>query len=271
MITEMQLKELLDEQTKAFEKMLAPIFTENKKIKAELQVLSAKLAVFMGQEDELYDEIESVEDGDGNRGKFKPVVNRKARSYASKVALPASTPIDLRNRFIRLEDHKEHLLLTEKSKNCVLVGVPEMDTDKSTENADQTLLTTILLNAEVKEESVTDSFRHGESKLAKDGKKLPRILKIKTNSEETRELILRSFRSNRPDTLPSKVYMRRDYTQTELQVDWQLRQECHKRNTKAGLHQYIVRDLQIVELKKTPYRPYNASADKTSATAVKEK
>jgi hypothetical protein len=56
--------------------------------------------------------------------------------------------------------------------------------------------------------------------------------------------------------------MRRDYTQIELQVDWQLRQECRDRNSKSGLHQFVVRDLRIIELKGIlqPYvaRPLNS-------------
>jgi hypothetical protein len=283
MIDLAKLNEILTQQNETFAKMLIPIITENKKIKLELQVLSAKLAVLMGEQDELYDGIDGVEDGgaedDGGGGaKFKPVVNRKPHTYAQKVALPASTPIELRNRYIKLANHKEHMQLAEKAKNCVLVGVPEMDTDENTENADAILIEKILLDASIDSNThLITTFRHGKAKMDKVGKailgrnglKLPRILKVKLDSEESREKLLMSFRRKRPDTLPNNTYMRRDYTQTELQVDWQLRQECRALNTKSGLHQFVVRDLQIVELKKAPHRPYNANdADKTCATAA---
>jgi hypothetical protein len=167
-------------------------------------------------------------------------------------ALPASAPISLRNKYQKLEDQKEQLQLAEKAKNCVFVGVPEMDSDVNTENNDETLIHMIMLNANLKPECAVKVFRHGKKTQGK-----PRILKIKMDCEETRESLLKSFRHNRPDTLPKNAYMRRDYTHTELQVDWQIRQECRERNTKSGLHQFVVRDLRIIELK-GELKPYNA-------------
>jgi hypothetical protein len=283
MIDQAKLHEILKQQNEVFAEMLAPIITENKKIKSELQVLSAKLAVFMGEQDELYEGLNgfedgSAEDGGGDGVKFKPVVYRKSRTYAQMAALPASTPIELRNRYTKLEDHKEHIQLVEKAKNCVLVGVPEMDTDENTVNADAILIDKILLDAAIDNTQLIANTRHGKAKLHmdgapkvdKNGRKLPRILKVKLDSEEARERLLKSFRLNRPDTLPSNAYIRRDYTQTELQVDWQLRQECRARNIKSGLHQFIVRDLRIVELK-GQHRPYNINAINVSETAAMEK
>jgi hypothetical protein len=93
--------------------------------------------------------------------------------------------------------------LAEKAKNCVLLGVPEMDTDKNTENIDAILIDRILLDAAIDHTHLIANFRHGKPKLDNHGQNRPRILKIKLDSEEAREKLLKSFRLSRPDTLPS--------------------------------------------------------------------
>jgi hypothetical protein len=52
-------------------------------------------------------------------------------------------------------------------------------------------------------------------------------------------------------------------------VDWQLRHECRTPNTASGLHQFIVRDLRIVE-RKGQRRPYNINANNASIAATNE-
>jgi len=264
MITFEEVEKLFEEQNKAFAKLLSdkidPLIAQNQLIIAENQILKRKVGILSAHVEsltgenifdtsaDLFDQHES--DENVKYATIEP--HKKKRSYAAVAALPASTPISLRNKYQKLEEQKEQLQLAEKAKNCVFVGVPEMDSDVNTENYDKTLMHTIMLNADLKPECAIKVFRHGKKT---DGK--PRILKIKMESEEARESFLKSLRHNRPDTLPKNAYVRRDYTQTELQVDWQLRHECRERNTKSGPHQFLVSDFRIIELK-GELKTYNA-------------
>jgi hypothetical protein len=52
------------------------------------------------------------------------------------------------------------------------------------------------------------------------------------------------------DIILSDTYIRPEtnYTKAVIQLDLQLQKECRQRNERSGLHQFVVRDLHIVEL-----------------------
>ena len=61
--------------------------------------------------------------------------------------------------------------------------------------------------------------------------------------------------------------MRRDYTPRELEIDSELRKECGKRNQQLGIIKYVVRDLEIHEIKNPKHAVIPRKTPKTATSA----
>jgi hypothetical protein len=185
---------------------------------------------------------------------FATVTRRNARS-APQRHLPMTASPSLMNRFDMLGLMSEMAQKDEKLRNAVIVNLPESGkNDLETDEIDSEIVSEIFHKAQLPKDDLLKVSRHGRKRQHK-----PRVLKVYTASEKTRNDFLAVFYKHKPIAGPSS-FCRRDLTVTELKIDGQARREAFEENRKAGVRQSTVRDLQLVELPKPhhPFRPITA-------------
>jgi len=180
-----------------------------------------------------------------------PNWNKVKRGLKAKT-VPSKASFEHQSRFGALNALKEFSTLEEKSKNVVIVGLPELADDAATNSADENLCQEVFRNA---------NLDATNCQVQRHGKKVPgrhQIVKILTDSKDIRDRVLKAFRQFRPSALPKTAYVRRDMTPTELEHDRLCKQECYELNKKEGKRRFIVRDLNVIELKKEHWEDFRA-------------
>lgn len=134
----------------------------------------------------------------------------------------------------------------EKSCRAVIERLPEKATETETKESDTKTLEKIANASEKEFKIITDdSHRSGPTRPGRN-----RILKVQFSTQKERDTFLRSFRSSvkKCPEVHQKITARRDMTDTELKLLYNLRRQCFEQNQKSGLFRYIVQDLEIKEL-----------------------
>ncbi|KAI1696800.1 hypothetical protein Ddc_20135 [Ditylenchus destructor] len=134
----------------------------------------------------------------------------------------------------------------EKSCRAVIERLPEQATDSETEESDKQTLEKVARASEKEYQIISEKCHRSGPK--REGRN--RILKVQFQSQKERDIFLRSFRSSvkKCPNVNQKITARRDMTDTELKLLYDLRRQCFELNAKSGLFKYIVQDLEIKEL-----------------------
>ena len=99
---------------------------------------------------------------------------------------------------------------------------------------------------------VEDIHRHPRIEREQNGgRKRPRILKVSFRDKKSRDTFLFNFRKAivRIPSIPKSISVRRDMTQQELSILYELRKQAYLKNQAEGLFKYVVVDLSIITLK----------------------
>ncbi|VDO81592.1 unnamed protein product [Haemonchus placei] len=143
-----------------------------------------------------------------------------------------------------------------KLRRITWVGIGEQADEHSTKKFDQEALREVILSSgddelieEFSKGRIT-AHRHPPVKPRNQGGR-DRIIKIELPSSAMKDRLLRHMKSGRQSLTRRFVhsYARRDYTVEELELDRSLRKQAGLANAKVGKLQYVVRDLQIHQLK----------------------
>lgn len=153
----------------------------------------------------------------------------------------------------------------EKSSQAVICNISESDDPKTTEETDRAALKTLFQATSLKkkfENGEIKWFRHPKEK-PRDSKGRGRPIKVKLPSQQDQVTFIREAEKIRHTTFVDQphVFVRRDYTPRELDIDRDLRKECGKRNKECGLIKFVVRDLEIYEIKKPRHKVLNENCD----------
>lgn len=146
-------------------------------------------------------------------------------------------------------------LMAQKSMFAVVENLPEptdISVDKSkrqSSKGDTQLVKQICMNANIT--PPRETWRHPSRSQVK-----PRPLKVQFESVAARDDFLREFNRNLPTGFTGRrPSSRRDMTPAELSLLYELRREAYARNQAAGQVAFVIRDLEIIELKSPrPFR-----------------
>jgi hypothetical protein len=212
----------------------------------ENALLKEHLLTFMAtavRHDPVNENDENQNDSGDMFGEAEECYAAVARCGAKSKPKPTFS-LPLNNKYALLSIMKEVALLDEKKHNAVVVGYPEQsDRGKATKDHDNTAISGFLRRSGVNMEDIVEIKRHGIERPNRH-----RPIKIFTRSEETRNIIMRSFWKDKPADAPKGSYCRRDMTSTELDEDRRLRTEAYKLNEDEGLRKWTVRDLKLFKL-----------------------
>jgi hypothetical protein len=147
-------------------------------------------------------------------------------------------------------------VLESKTKNMVLLRLPEKDSEEETKTNDRAFVDSILAAASLPLEIVTDVFRHKDRKPGNPSYSRP--VKVKTNSKDDRDKLMAAFLQQH-DQLPTGTYFRPDLAENQLSLDRFLRRQVREMNNAHGQKSFVVKDLQIFPYyhRPTPSRPSN--------------
>ena len=174
---------------------------------------------------------------------------------------PAPKSIAQANRFAALDAQREVDLMKEKAQNLVICRLPEGADDAATVTSDRSLIDRVFCEAQLDPSHIKKVERFPPGSKALPGRM--RILKVYTNSEDTRNAALTAFhRRPRQPEFKSSTFARRDYTETEQEKDSLCKNQVHLANVKVGVRQFIVRDLRIIEAPK-PWDVYHLATTAT--------
>ncbi|KHN76791.1 hypothetical protein Tcan_14089 [Toxocara canis] len=144
--------------------------------------------------------------------------------------------------------------LDEKNKRAVFIGIPHEATEKDTKEEDEKMLREAITACN--NQQLSESYANGHITTKRHpnyraGPKGYRPLKVMFESQIHHDIFLRSLRRNGPSKMQSlpHSYVRRDYTADELKYDRILRRTAGQENQKLGVTRFVVRDLQIIQLK----------------------
>uniref|UniRef100_A0A0N4W2Z7 SAM domain-containing protein n=1 Tax=Haemonchus placei TaxID=6290 RepID=A0A0N4W2Z7_HAEPC len=114
-----------------------------------------------------------------------------------------------------------------------------------------------------------NAHRHPPVKPRNQGGR-DRFIKIEVPSSAMKDKLLRHMKSGRQSLTRRFVhsYARRDYTVEELELDRSLRKQAGLANAKVGKLQYVVRDLQIHQLKNARHLPYRSPTSSSKSAKV---
>jgi hypothetical protein len=167
---------------------------------------------------------------------------------------PAPKSIAQANRFAALDAQREVEMMKEKAHNLVICRLPEGTDDTATATSDRTLIDRVFCDAQLDPSHIKKIERFPPGSKTLPGR--TRILKVYTNSEDTRNAALTAFhRRPRQPEFKTSTFARRDYTETEQEKDNLCKNQVHLANVKAGVRQFLVRDLRIIEAPK-PWDEY---------------
>lgn len=158
----------------------------------------------------------------------------------------------------------------EKNSQAVICNVPESDDPKETEEADRAALKALFQATSLNdgwESGKIEWFRHPKES-PRDSTRRGRPIKVKFPSQQDQVTFLREADKARRTIFSEEphIFVRRDFTPRELEIDRELRKECGKRNNECGMVKFVVRDLEIYEIKKPKYEVNR----KTQNTAPKQ-
>ncbi|KAG5639912.1 hypothetical protein DXG03_002479 [Asterophora parasitica] len=144
----------------------------------------------------------------------------------------------------------------EKASRAVWVGLPECSSPLDTAAEDQKQVEALckelddnLITKALADGHITHK-RHPEEK----GDRKKRIMKIKFESEKTRDHFLSLVRSSRPSTVTKNAgnFVRRDLCPFELEMERKARIDAFNLNCKLGSLQYGIRDDKLIKFSGTP-------------------
>lgn len=163
----------------------------------------------------------------------------------------------------------------EKSTQAVICNIPEHDTPEETDDADIAALKTMFQATSLKEKwdkGEVQWFRHPKD-APRDSKRRGRPIKVKLASQQDQETFIKEANKVRHSTFTDQphLFVRRDLTPKELEIDSELRRECGKRNQQLGLIKYVVRDLEIHEIKNPKHKVKPRDTNNTTPIANKQK
>ncbi|VDN58160.1 unnamed protein product [Dracunculus medinensis] len=141
-----------------------------------------------------------------------------------------------------LETIEEYFEKKEKEPCLVGINIPEKSKDDESATADRLLSENIVVAAGFKTEFIKEVCHHGRKGIGR-----PRVLKIRLEDKHMAMSVLRN--KDVRSIVPPGSFLRKDLTKRELLLDKQLRKECYTRNQSLNLKKYVVRNLQIVELR----------------------
>lgn len=141
----------------------------------------------------------------------------------------------------------------EKETQVVLCNLPESDDPQETNKADRAALSALFQETSMKEKfekGQIEWYRHPKDK-PRNSKTRGRPLKIKLENPQSQVHFLKEADRARRTVFPTQphIFVRRDLNPTELKIDADLRKECGIKNSECGVVKFVVRDLEIYEIK----------------------
>lgn len=230
---------------------LNALLIENQQLKQKLAELEERLST----------STNGAQDVDGPQNQVKSIFPfgcpPTSIFYKSAVGDMSATRADIAYLANHIDIAKTATLMQQKSFYAVVenlsepLDVPVDKRKRQSSAADTRFVEGICSRADIS--APCETWRHPSKSQFK-----PRPLKVRFETVASRDDFIREFSRNlQNDFTGRRPTCRRDMTPAELSLLYELRREAYARNKAAGQIAFVVRDLDIIELKSP--RPFRNS------------